>query len=479
MLRVLSLLLCAASLYATEIRGTVVEKQTGYPLARATVTLTPVGSSTGPHVTTSPSGIFAFTGLAPGSYVLSAEHIAFAPVQYGQKRWPARGAPIAIEEGDSASLTIRMPRFGAITGKVLDENDIGLPEHDLAVYSDTRPPKLLGRARTDDRGVYRFGELRPGTYLVRSLSKMYDGGGYLPTFYRDSSAAGDARPVQVSLDEQIDQVDFHPIPGRLFTVSGRVTGGFRQAVSVTLASDTGTEGAAVASDGTFTFHPVAPGNYELFALSEADRYRVKMAGFRTVTADRDNGDWIISLAPLPAVQFAFEDQAGHVIEGRDIGVVVRRKSPAGEHTEERLVTGGVELAPGHWEIALAPNTTWSVVGPDAWRDVLLTGGPVTVKFVLSSTLATLSGMVKDANGDPLGGATVFVQGDPAGPAHSASTDPNGRYTIGGLAPGNYHVLASFAYLLSISPEVDIARGQTVKIEEGSRAVLDLEESAMH
>ncbi len=468
------LILATVSLQGAEIHGTVVENQTGYPLARATVTLRGSGFRiTGAIVKTNASGIFAFAGLPSGSYTISVEHLAFAPVQYGQKRWPSRGTPLALAEGDSAALTIRMPRYGAISGTVLDENDIGLPEHEVAVYIDSRPPKLLERAKTDDRGVYRFGGLRPGSYLVRGLAKMYDGGGYLPTFYRDSASASDARPVQVKLDEQIDHVDFHALPGRLFTVSGRISGA-RQG-TVTLSSDTGTEGAAVGADGTFTFDPVAPGQYELLGQADADRLRTKTAGFRAITVDRDYSDWVISMSPLSTVQFVFEDQAGQSLSPREIGVMVHRRSPAGEQTGTELVTGGVAtLLPGHWDFALAPNPSYCAVGPPGWREMLLgTSSQSSLKFVLSSICSTLSGTVKDANGVPLGGVTVFVEPESQGPVHTVYTDPSGQYTVSGLAPGVYRVVASDV------ADMDVSRGRSIKIEEGSRAVLDLEESVMN
>ncbi|MEI9973134.1 MAG: hypothetical protein WDO73_14445 [Ignavibacteriota bacterium] len=90
----------------------------------------------------------------------------------GQKRWFSPGMPIALEAGDAASLTIRMLRFGAITGTLLDENDVGLLEHEVAVYTNARPPKLLARATTDDRGMYRlFNLFRAPTWFAVWLKR--------------------------------------------------------------------------------------------------------------------------------------------------------------------------------------------------------------------------------------------------------------------------------------------------------------------
>ena len=104
--------LAAASLHAAAIRGMVVENQSGYPLARATVMLETVQNPPDPKsLRTNLSGIFEFTGLPAGTYRINAAKLGFAPVQYGQKRWFSPGMPIALSAGDTADLTIRMPRI--------------------------------------------------------------------------------------------------------------------------------------------------------------------------------------------------------------------------------------------------------------------------------------------------------------------------------------------------------------------------------
>jgi hypothetical protein len=481
-MKALSIFAVAVALHAAEIRGTVVENQTGHPLSRATVTLRVAGKDR--KALTNANGIFAFAGLPAGAYVVSAEHVAFAPVQYGQKRWHSRGTPVTLADGDSVSLTVRLPRYGAISGTVLDENDIGLPEREVAIYTDAHPPKMLTRAHTDDRGVYRFYGLQPGSYLVRSLAKMYDAGGYLPTFYRDSAGANDARPVEVTLDEEVERADFHAAPGRLFTVSGRVAGNGGQ-TTVTLSSDAGTESTVAEPNGSFSFNPVAPGNYDLTALSVADRIRSRSAGFRTITVDRNLTDVAIPLSALPTVQFEFANAAGHAVESPELVVVARRKDVAADVKMDAAVSGS--FLPGRWEVALAPNLSYCPIGfepadnsvrADGWHEILVLASPTVVKFVVSSSPAILSGTVRNANGEPVAGVPVYVQSEGRGPIHSTSTEANGQYSVGGLAPGVYRVLASFDYQLNAIPDMEEAHAQTVKVEEASRATLDIQEFAI-
>ena len=488
------LALAVGASHAAAIHGTVVENQTGYPLARATVTAEPVGR--GPEAQsahTNSSGIFEFPELPAGTYRISAARLEFAPVQYGQKRWYSPGMPISLEAGDTASLTIRMPRYGVITGTVRDENDVGLTEHEIAVYTNTRPPKLLARAPTDDRGMYRLFDLRPGSYLVRSLAKVYDDESYLPTFYPESPTVDQARAIDVTLDEQVDHVDFHPITGRLFSVSGRVSSAFQPIV--TLSSDAGTETATIDGHGNFSFNPMAPGQYELLAEVPAERTRGLAAGFQVLTVDRDITDIPIRLGPPAVVQFEFEDTGGHAIEMREISLLVRHKNAGGEGKAETLKEPRAMLLPGRWDVALPSNAAYCVVGfsgpqsesanqgrSDGWNEIVLaTGSQNVVKFVLSSSPASLGGTVKNSSGDAFAGVPVFIEPydlDPrrrVEPMRTASTDAKGRYDVDGLAPGVYRVLASFDYQMPEPAQMEAAGAKTVKVKEAARAVLDLEE----
>src|SRR5580700_8535770 len=67
------LALAAGTMQAAVIHGTVVENQTGHPLARATVTVQPVGSgSASQSVRTNAYGNFEVSALAAGTYLISA-----------------------------------------------------------------------------------------------------------------------------------------------------------------------------------------------------------------------------------------------------------------------------------------------------------------------------------------------------------------------------------------------------------------------
>src|SRR6185369_12664587 len=87
----LLLALLGGGLQAAVIRGTVVENQTGRPLARVVVTAHPVPGTLGQTVSarSNPYGAFELPPVGPGAYLVTASKRAFAPFQYGQKQWRA------------------------------------------------------------------------------------------------------------------------------------------------------------------------------------------------------------------------------------------------------------------------------------------------------------------------------------------------------------------------------------------------------
>ena len=70
-------------------------------------------------------------------------------------------------------------------------------------------------------------------------------------------------------------------------------------------------------------------------------------------------------------------------------------------------------------------------------------------------VGAISGRVTDADGNPLEGAAVIVEGSPV--RNEFTTDENGHYRIGGLAPGKYHVRARresvFMPTIDVRPEI--------------------------
>jgi len=490
----LLLALVAGGLDAAVIRGVVVENLTGKPLARALVVAQPVSGTQGPAISvrTNSYGAFELTPLPAGAFLVTASKRSFATLQFGQKNWTSAGVPIVVEQNAAPFLNLRLQRFGAIGGSVVDENDVGLPEHDVVVYRNSRPPQLAGKARTDDRGVYRIGGLEPGSYLIRTVGKQYEDGGYLPTFAGETARLDESRAVEVNLDQQVEDVTVKPFPGQLFQVAGQAQVFPPVPVTVTLFSEMGSETVVSDSAGNFRFQPQAPGNYELFAQAPSSNSRAGMnAGYRPLQVDRDRTDHRITLGPMPDIRVILEDRQGQPVDPRKVQVVARRKELSGDGAPQPLRVSPppqspAKLMPGRWEVSMAATPAYYVAGfsgptieaaergrPDGWNEIVLAGSnPETLKFVLSPTPASVHGVVSNGGRDPVPGAPVFLEAyDPNShkrllDVQVTRSDVRGQFQFLGLAPGTYRVLASFEFQMPDQAALDAANAAVLKTEEG-------------
>ena len=488
----LVLALSAGALHAAVIRGTVVENQMSRPLARALVTLEPVAGTGGEAASTRTNlyGAFEFTGVAAGSYLISASRQGFAPVQYGQRRWKAAGVPVASDSNEARNLVIRLPRWGAVTGTVVDENEVGLPEHDVIAYRAVRPLQVAARAHTDDRGRYRLSGLEPGRYFVRTAAKAYEDGGYIPTFYRDAQRVDGATTVEVELDRETPEINVRPIAGRLLNISGQINPPSQ--VNVTLVSDTGAETTVSDPLGNFHFNPASPGQYELYAQAPADGKLGIQAAYVALNIFGDRNDLRLNLRPLPQLQFVFRDNQGQPMDARGARVMARRKDLSGTGQARTLELAGDRLAflPGRWELALAPERGYFVSSliasrvqgeparADGWNEFLINGNSEQVQFVLSRTPGAVHGRVIGPGHQPAAGAPVYLEAfDPAArrrvkDVQVTHADVQGQYRFSDLAPGSYRLLSSFDFDADGSLETKGAK--TLRVDEAHETTQDLE-----
>ena len=150
------------------LAGYVLHSFTSAPVRKATVILT------APQIRlvaeTGADGRFEFTGLPPGTYLLSASHAGFL----GRR---ARRPVVLGGDGHVTDAEIRLPPQGVIAGHVLDEDGdpVGgaIVTITKQVYRDGRKQweRIDPAVRASENGEYRFANLAPGRYLVRAYSQ--------------------------------------------------------------------------------------------------------------------------------------------------------------------------------------------------------------------------------------------------------------------------------------------------------------------
>jgi Carboxypeptidase regulatory-like domain len=482
---------CGGVLQAAVVRGIVLDNYTGRPLARAVVTLKSIEGYTPVNVAARAdrTGVFTFPPVDAGGYLLTAGRPGFATLRYGQKAWNAPGTPVFLEQEGTTFLQLRLRRLGAITGTVWDENEIGFPEQDVAIYRVAHPPRLITKIKTDDRGVYRFGLLSPGRYLIRSLAKQLDEEtGLLPTFHKEAAAVEDAGTIEVGMDEQVADINVRPLFGKLCQLSGVIS---PPPQIVTLASDMGDIGGSADGSGQFTFQNLAPGTYELLASTSMGRYQY--GAYQKIQLERDL-EIRVNLQAVPTMQIGIEERDGKRIDPRAFVVFTRRTTLAGTGPSLRI-RDGMPILPGRWEIAVQPAADFYPVSiavegrdlrpggrADGWHEFLALPGRYNVltRIVVSAKPAGIRGKVTGPGGDRMIGAPVYLEAihaethkrllDPL----STRTDARGEYRFHGLPPGTYRLLSTFDIEDPDEAMMEAARARQVQVKEAATEPLDLD-----
>jgi hypothetical protein len=167
------------------IAGRVIDAATGRPVAAAIVTLggasvarvpasNPEQRKPGPgRILTSGDGRFVFRSLPVANFSVTAEKPGYAPGANGRRRPGGASHDVVLTPAQpAADVVIRIWKNGSIGGTLTDEAGEAVVRAQLRILQRT----TVGGARkfvptgvsalTDDRGIYRFGNLLPGDYLV-------------------------------------------------------------------------------------------------------------------------------------------------------------------------------------------------------------------------------------------------------------------------------------------------------------------------
>ena len=382
-------------------------------------------------------------------------------------------APAILVTPDSTLFAeLRMVRKGAISGRVLDENGVGISGVPVIAYRARLPLRQAGHAESDDRGVYRIHGLDPGKYWIRSGAyTLDDGTGLLPTFGPQARDVRNARVHDVRVDSETQYADVEPEIGVLFSLSGKVTcapepparsdGGPAPLVQLTVSSETGRRTTQVVCNGRYRFEGLAPGRYEVFGkLGDG-----ALSGFVELSLDKNSDLGSVEVTPSPEVQFNVR-RAGQG-EARVPVTLTGRRDDLSEVEEPRAIKmPRATLPAGHWNFqgSAGPGQYIESIGPpltpqqvrlaaeqlpsDSFRVLITNRAGMVVPVVVAEPAGVIAGsVVREGNAVP--GAPVFlwpVQDDTQrqlGGTRQILSDTGGKFRFDGLPPGDYRLVASF------------------------------------
>ena len=518
------------------LEGKVIDASTGQPVRKANLTLmkmqstgmTAAGPPQSHAVATDPEGRFSFAGVEPGRYMLSAEKTGYVRQQYGSRSGQfGSGTNLTLDAGRKISnLEFKLMPQAVISGKVLDEDGEPLSNAMVSVLRQmplSRQPSATMGGSTNDIGEFRIANLTPGRYLLRAEyrgnmfgaspapapGKAEGAMGYVATYYPGVTDPAAASPVAVAAGQQASGMNIQLRKTRVFQVSGRIEGAPSGRIQISLQPQRpgggmfgfGGGGGTAKPDGAFVIPAVQPGSWTAVAMS-FDAGRAQILGRAPVNVANANVENLVIHAGMPLE-----------LTGR----VIREGDPPGS------ISGQVMLQPAErGQFPVAPATiqndgTFRIAGVS--RDkyfVLMMGSSAelyvkTVKLgetdvtegaldlsdaetaapleiVLSTRGATVQGVVLDGE-KPSPGAVVALLPQPFQPDRpparrkTTTTDQNGRFSIQGVAPGEYRVYACDTYV----PWNDVDPEQlkpldklavTVKLKEEAREEVTLKISLL-
>lgn len=117
-------------------------------------------------------GIFVFHGLPKGSFRLSVDAPGYLSGGFGQQRVNGPTRQLDLDQAEHRSgVNIKLWAYASISGTVQDDGGepaVGVAVRLLRITMSGAARRLSPAegVQTDDRGMYRFGSLSPGDYMV-------------------------------------------------------------------------------------------------------------------------------------------------------------------------------------------------------------------------------------------------------------------------------------------------------------------------
>ena len=463
-------------------------------------------------VTSDAMGKFEFPNVDPGDYQLTIRRDGFANLVLGAKNAARKTDPILLGASDRKSdFLVRLVPYGTISGSVLDED--GDPIRNITVSAMTHHYTSNGReleaarsANTNDLGEYRIFDVPAGKYFLkvgqrnlRLNNNPEDGEAYGSVFYPAYPQASGAIVQEVAPGQQLRNLNFNLRKTRYATVRGKVvappnaTGVSAGMMIVTDNGQSSSSGDVKGKEFQFEFYGVNPGPLYLIGSYVLNGQRYTTNLFLEVGGSDIEG---IELRPIPPMDLVGQvrivgetavqpSQLQVTLDSRGQGSSTAAIKEDGTFTFRGVAPAAYRVTVGRMQQAYIKSIHWGTTEiTDTGLDI--TGGipPRTeLSIVLGTDAGQLEGVVTNEKPEPCGGVTVTLiptSGHRSRPFYRfPTTDASGKFTISGIAPGSYKLLAwdkvdNNAVMYDpefLRPYESYA--QTVEVLPGSKKALDL------
>jgi hypothetical protein len=407
--------------------GSVVNSLTGQPVAHAQVSVQSRGAAT------DADGHWSIAGLACGTVRFTVERAGYLQTVSP----PVAAAP---------DIGLRLTPESSVAGKVLDEAGdpvVGaeIQVYDSAVQQGRRVMRQAFSANTNGAGDYRIGPLSAGTYRLcaHSSKAIWPVGGGEPLIYTESCYP--AQPLPIASGVELRQ-NFTLTAVKGVHVRGNVSGlpaGARAVIRM------GRGSTRLPAGGRFDVAGITPGTYALEGLADVDGRSV-LATTRIEVGASDIDNAILTFVPSVTVTGTVRSSA------EDILIIVNLvpSDPAWDAGKPEWDAGlrtftFPSVAPGRYRVAVAPLRppyyvkSIEMQGEDISDRELTISSPLAIDIMVGEGLGSAEGIVVDGDGKPAPGDVMLLRGSQ--PPYRGTAQPDGRFTIGNIAPGEYSAYA--------------------------------------
>ncbi len=483
------------------VRGVVADQSTGKPIAGVKLLLVRQSSREIPSLLqrSAEQGGFCFETAEPGDYLLETQRAGYLDGTYGG------GMILAVRSGvQIPPVSVSLVRRTVLSGTVVDGDGEPFVKAEVHVYRRLRSREDSGQdevesQETDDRGVFRFGDLPPGTYYLGVTAKarnpsmpfMDTGGkprqeGYLESFYSAAARFEDARPIVLQAGKDVTGILLTLRKTQFRHIGGRVVGP-PEGAYLRLRHPESTKEIPIAADGSFYRGGLEPGPYTIELRTGnllRGRKDVDLSG-----GDADGVTIVADRSPAPdftlAVQFR-TDKQGEPYRPSANAFLVLQKLGTNEVRVAQMSADGTfqftNLTPDIYRL----ETVWTL--DDFYVKSILLGGqavtgrtldlrsgsPGGIQIVMARKSAGLTGQL--AGDAPLSQAvTILLVNDRERIEERTHTDQNGQFRMEHAAPGTYRLFAIeqfdvsdwnpdlAAALAAKSLAVELGDGETKKV----------------
>ncbi len=493
------------------VEGVVTNALTGEPVPRVHVGFRDWNARPGKYgAFTDARGRFSIKGLPPAEYYLSADRVGF--VSIGNRAEDQ----VTVKPGENKrDLKLKLTPTGAISGRVTGAGGEPMEFVDVKAIEDE---SVVLSARTDEKGQFRIGGLRPGKYRVRASRDeppfppeiRTDGTAethHVPTYYPSSIVRKSGLRVQVLAGRETSGIEVALVQMPIVCVSGRVSGippgteGVR--VSAHTADGYGSE-ARVRADGSFQLWRPIPGQNTLVSSwygPDHEEIQSAPVEIEVGAANIEN----IELAMMPPFDVSGRVEIEHepgtqspqpprpfsrqlTLEPLEpIARMTRTANVAadGSFKLERVPPGRFRLTQNSGREHVGAMRLGDIDIKDGVLDLRYGSGGAELTVFVSTATGEMSGTVRDENGNPAIAVVALIKDEEGGsirrwPAESATTDRNGAYSLPPVSPGKYKViitrLSDYRWNLVVRgqlPEDDRDAAEIIEIRANEKLTKDL------